>query len=90
MWLRLDNSHYDGWEDVKKKFCLHIEQETNTGPPLRYMDRLAKTGHVVFVTNKTYKTFGIFTGSNARGKALVTFDNQPGEKSFEPSEVISM
>lgn len=90
MWLRLDNTHFDGWEDVKRKFSLHIEQETNTGPPLRYMDRLAKTGHDVFVTHRSYKTFGNFTGSNARGKALVTLDNYPGENTFEPSEVISM
>lgn len=75
---------------MKKKFSQHVEQETRTGSSVPYMDRLAKTGHIVFVSHKLYKRFGNFTGSNTRGKALVTFDNQLGEKSFEPKEVISM
>lgn len=90
VWLRLDNSHYNEWEAVKKKYVAYLRNDTEIEASERYIDRMPRTGHDVFVTHKRYKCFGDFMGTNENGKAFVSISGIQGLISLEANEVISM
>lgn len=90
MWLLLDNTHYNQWEEVKKKFASYYGCQTVNVDSERYIDRMPRTGHDVFVTHKQYKCFGDFMGTNEKGRAIVTVSGIQGPISLEAKEVISL
>lgn len=89
-WLRLDNTHYNQWEEVKEKFAAYFRHDTEKVGSERYIDRMPRSGHDVFVTHKQYKCFGDFVGTNENGKAFVSISGTQGPISLEAKEVISM
>lgn len=105
VWLTIDHKHYDGVEDVKKLFNVHVQRgfqpivklERNADPNLkimqknmRYIDLMSTVSHDVFVTDRNVKNFGIFTGSNAKGVALVLLEGRRNPEAFDAKLVISM
>lgn len=64
--------------------------ETESVGSERYIDRMQRSAHDVFVTHKLYKCFGQFIGTNDKGKALVSINGIQAPISLEAKEVISM
>lgn len=105
MWLKIDHTHFDGVEDAKKMFSLHVQRgfqplvKLRRGDEIdlnrltkkpRYIDTLTNRDHVVFVAHKNYKSFGNFEGTNDKGSALVTFEGKRKQEAFTADLVISM
>ena len=88
VWLKLDNTHYDGWEDVRKDWEGRLNGRT-AAETAAYVDTIPHKDHAVFVTNAMYKNFGHFVGSNGKQQALVRFGDGEVRK-FLAKEVISM
>lgn len=98
MWLKLDNSVFDGVEDAKRLLSTRIKKSVNghikidrrdavnveaSTKDAYYIDKI-RPGQVVFVTDKMYKRFGTLVGSNGQGTALIRFPNIRGVVAIDP------
>ena len=87
--MRLDNTHYDGWERVRKRWERNEGVGRDGEDVVQRMENLPSEDHVVFVTNKMHKKFGQFVGANGKGQVVVRFE-QGESYTFKEKEVISM
>ena len=88
VWLKLDHTHYDGWEGVRQIWERRLRRRAQAGNAT-YMDTIPDKDHAVFVTKAMYKKFGHFVGANGKQEALVRFV-EGGVQKFAAKEVISL
>lgn len=106
VWLTLDHQHVSEIDEIKRRFKTYVDQGFATvrkvtdadkansavmAPGPRYIDTLPTRDHIVFVGGDAkFKKFGEFVGTNAKGEALVRFDNSARVYHFPATHCISM
>lgn len=73
-----------------KNPLLDIDEDVIQSANARHIDSLPTSSHVVFVTEKNYKRFGYFVGTNGFGAAIISFDDRRDTIIISATAAISM